>query len=146
MIKSLIQFFVSLLIMISITNCNKTDDTDITEYSWKLKSINAEGETFRPTKRAHLFQQAYLLQFDSDTAFTFNTSVNHAMGKYIISQKGEVSIINYREISRAGAADPNEQIFNKRLAEVFNEATTYTVKGRALTFKGSKGEVIFKRN
>lgn len=144
--KKLTSLIIFLLLLAGMSSCNKTANIDITSYSWELKSFKTKGETFKPTKREHLFQQAYILEFDNDTAFTFNTSVNHAMGKYIISQRGKIEIINYREISRAGAADPNEQKFNKSLAEVFNEATFYIVKGRTLTFKGSKGEVNFKKD
>lgn len=140
-------FFALLIGLISLSSCKKdtTSDTDITAFSWKLISVSSNAGAFEPENRDYHREDAFILSFENDSMFTLNTSVNHAGGKYFIPEKGEINVVIYHEFTEVYPTDADEISLNENLITVFGEVSSYTIKGRTLTFKGAKGEVVFKK-
>lgn len=144
--KQLVLFFIIFAIIASCS-CRKDtiDEIDITKWTWKLKSVTTNNETFKPQKNEYFRDNAYILDFENDSTFLLNTSVNYAGGIYKIVNKGVINIFSFNEFTKVGTVDNSEKELNNNLLAVFREVTTYEVLGNILTFKGSKGEVEFKK-
>ena len=139
--------FILFPLMTGMSSCkkDKTLDIDITKFSWTLKEVRTIDKTLKPEKKEYFREEAFILKFDTDTTFILNTSVNFAGGKYLITQKGKITIVVYGESTQVGAVDINEKELNENLLTVFSYVDEYKVAGKTLTFKGEKGEVEFKR-
>ena len=119
---------------------DKTLDINITEFEWELNSITDDGNKVkRPSGDFHR-DDAYILRF-SDSTFVLNTTVNSAGGHYKIITKGEINILSYGVMTMVCC----ETDFDEKMISVFKGMTSYTVKGKTLTFKGDNSEVEFKK-
>ena len=147
--KSLNQNIMLYFIIIPLlaVGCKKdvTDTIDITAWKWELKAVTTGSDTYKPKNKDYLRNDAYILTFEADSTFTLSTSVNYAGGNYTIPKNGEISIYLYEETTEVATSDNDEKKLNENLLTVFSEVTTYQVLGKTLIFKGSKGEVEFKK-
>lgn len=119
---------------------DKTLELDITKSQWELILITQNGVEHKKPKEEFQNPDAYILSFESDSTFWLNFSVNTGYGKYGISSNGNIVIDSYDNITRAAMSD-----FDKKLLSEFRIMTSYTVKGKTLTFKGNNSEVEFKK-
>lgn len=142
-----IILFIFFPLLAGMSSCkkDKTLEVDITKFEWVLQEINTWSETYKPEKKEYFRENAFVLNFDTDTTFSLNTSVNYAGGKYKMETKGKILIVAYGESSSVGVADTKEQELNQNLINVFKEVTEYKVVGKTLVFKGRKGEIEFKK-
>ena len=120
-------------------------EPDITRWKWELQSVTSDNKTLCPQKSDYMLDNAYLLEFESDSTFWLNTSVNGAGCYYTIIKYGVISISNYHEFTAVAASDPYETELNDSLISVFNKVTTYKVISDTLHFKGKDCEVTFKK-
>lgn len=147
-LKILLLFLLIIPIMGGMSSCkkDKTLDLDIAEFSWELKEVRTNSNTFKTVKRKnHFIEDAFVLKFATDSIFSLNTSVNYAGGKCKIITKGNIKVYTYDESTKVGVANAKELELNQNLIEVFKEVTEYKVVGKKLVFKGVKGEVEFKK-
>lgn len=135
--------YLLVLVPILAMGCKKDDRIDITdikEHNWELKSITKNGEKAKTPNNDFVRSESYILNFKNDSTFRLNLSSNIGGGKYNIIEKGEITIDSYHNFTEAAQLD-----FDDKLTDVFNEVTSYEVSGNVLIFKGSKGEVKFKK-
>ena len=136
--------FFSLLVIVFVS-CKDDDPnmviTDIRNHSWKLTQVNVVGlDTIIATSSNNI--SSYVLTFNFDTSFGFNTSVNVAGGTYDIDNNRYLKIFRYSEFSEACCS--NE--FDKKLLSVFPTASSYVVEGNnILKIEVDKGVCTFKR-
>jgi hypothetical protein len=60
-------------IMAGMSSCqkDKTLDLDISEFSWELKEVRTNSNTFKTEKRKnHFIEEAFVLKFDTDSTFS----------------------------------------------------------------------------
>jgi hypothetical protein len=119
---------------------DKTHELDITKFQWELKLITQNDVEHKKPNEAFQNPDAYILRFESDSTFRLNFSINTGYGNYLISTNGNIAIDSYDNITRAAMSD-----FDDKLLYVFRIMTSYTVKGKALTFKGNNSGVEFKK-
>ncbi len=123
----------------------KTNDIDITKWKWELRSVTSGNKNLSPQKNDYLRDDAYLLEFTSDSTFQLSTSVNFAMGSYHIIKNGDISISNYHEITEIATTDDYERELNDSLINVFNKVTSYEVINNTLIFKGEVDKMVFDK-
>lgn len=139
-ITVLLVILFPLLTVMSGCQKDKTPDFDITMFDWELKSIKQDGTTHKATKEDFHKPYSYILKFESDTVFLLDFAINTGKGEYVIITNGEISIVSYTNITRAAMTD-----YDNILLSVLKQMTTYTVRGKTLTFKGNNSEVKFKK-
>jgi len=149
-IKQAILFIIILPLM--ALNYQKEEDgtnenaKDITNWKWELKSVTSGNKILTPQEKEYFADNAYILEFTSDSTFWLNTSINLAGGSYIIVKEGVISISNYHEFTAVGTTDDYERELNDSLINIFNKVTTYQVLDNTLTFKDKTGEVAFDKS
>jgi hypothetical protein len=140
-ITVLLVILFPLITVMSSCQKDKTLDLDITESMWELKSITDDGNTQKKPSGDFQRRGAYILWFSSDSSFILNTSANLAGGKFKIILKGEIELISY-QIMTLACCDTD---FDEAMIDVLKRMTTYTVRGKTLTFKGNNSEVKFEK-
>ena len=147
--KPFIIFFLTLPLL--AVGCKKdiTEKIDITEYEWELQHVDANnGGKLSVQNKDYLRDDAYVLNFNTDSTFSLYTSVNVAKGNYEIPQQGDISVHSYTAITEVGTTDEDVKKLNKNLIRVFNAVTSYEVFGglnKTLVFDGPKGKVKFEK-
>lgn len=134
--------FIIFPLITGMSSCqkDKTLDIDVTKFEWELISITQNDVEHKKPKEEFQNPDAYILRFESDSTFWLNFSINTGYGKYRISTNGNIVIDTFDNITRAAMSD-----FDKKLLSEFRIVTSYTVKGKTLTFKGNNSEVEFKK-
>ena len=142
-----IVFLLILFPTIFCSGCKKedlTDTTDITQYSWKVKSITINGnKENRPKKDCHnekLPDNDYALNFQDDSLFTLYLNDNNLKGIISIQEIGIISF-NKGGITLIGC----ESKFSYQLIEIITKITTYQVLSNCLILKGSDIEIEFEK-
>ena len=129
------------------TSCRKdvTNEIDITEYSWSLKSIEIDGDKSKiPSKDEHGHSidtnEDYILTFTNDVSFSITLSINTLYGGYQIPKKGTIQIIP--RLSTYICCDID---FDDIIIDNIQKIKSYTVLGNTLTFNGDNVKIIFKK-
>lgn len=127
------------------SSCNKEDaknlDTDITQYSWKVKSISINGtKSTTPIKNYHgeeiLDKLAYNLIFKDDSNYYLDLSINKGQGKYQLIDTGQIVIDSYGTTYICCNND-----FDNNLLSIITSVTSYEVIGNTLFIKGKGTEI-----
>jgi len=142
--KQLLYYFITVFILL-FGSCEKdvTNTTDITTSKWKLTSMTLGKDSYVPTNRESLKNNAYVLDFENDSTFWLSTSVNLAGGYFRIPKIGAISVSSYRKFTLALAIVKEEKELNDNLVKLLNEITAYEVICNTLIFKGTNGEIEF---
>lgn len=138
------KFIVLLSFFALCSSCKKedlTDSIDITQYSWKMKSITINGNITKIPNVVYHNDKAYILIFKNDSILQLNTSVNLAKGSYQIISKGNIHILNYGEITEVGGQ--NE--IDHKLLQNISSITIYQVLDDDLFLKGDNFEIEFQK-
>lgn len=111
---------------ITLLACNKeklTNDTDITQSSWKLKCIAVGKEKYKDELKKDDYHRPapYVLAFESDSTFVLDTSKNHARGFFSIPEKGKIEIKFYGSRTEVGG----ENDFDEKMLRYFSTVTDY---------------------
>lgn len=109
-----------------------TDSINITEYSWKLSYLKINGVKDIP-------KTGYTLEFNSDSIFIMNFSVNMAGGYYQIKKKGEIEFFNYHAFTEKCC----DSEFDQKLENSLVETNSYKVLGNDLVLTGDIVELRF---
>ena len=144
MIMKKIMFLLILFPTIFCSGCKKedlTDTTNITEFSWKLKSIKIKGNKSKVKEDTYFNDKAYILVFENDSIFKLNTSVNLAIGNFEIINIGIINISNYQESTEVGGK--NE--IDDKLLQNIPLITSYQVLSNYLFFKGNDIKIEFEK-
>jgi hypothetical protein len=139
-----------LLLVFSVILCNgckKEKITDVKCWGWELNYVKTNNTKLEPEKSGYLLDDAYELKFENDTIFSLNTSINSAGGMYFIAEIGKIAISTFEEFTEVATIDAEAVKLNENLLTVFKEVTAYELSkdGGTLIFKGTKGEVEFKK-
>ena len=134
--KSLLLIFISILSL----SCSKEDITSsITDNKWKVKSVIVDNQK----ETAPVFTWAYVLEFDSDTTFLMNTSVNTGGGNIkIISE--DLLEIKYCEFTEVGGHNDFDELLLAALSP-FSSIMNYELKGNKLALTKYNKEVVLKK-
>ncbi|MFW5805319.1 MAG: META domain-containing protein [Bacteroidales bacterium] len=134
-IKSTIPTLLALLLL--ITGCKKdvTDETDITEYAWELTSVETSGETITP-------DSVHILEFQNDTLFYLNLSVNGGGGYYNIPSPGNINIRNFGNFTEMCCDDTAA---DSVLLDAMPAVTAYRVQDDVLILTGDDVRVEFMK-
>ena len=130
------------------SGCKKedlTDTTDITQFSWKLKSITIDGDkSTTPKKNYHgekiVNEDVYTLTFVNDSTFKFNLSINSGEGKYGIPKFGEILIYSFGTTYVCCNSG-----FEQDFSQIISKITSYQVLSDYLILKGINIEIEFEK-
>tara|TARA_R110002033_G_scaffold161303_2_gene197777 strand:- start:613 stop:1056 length:444 start_codon:yes stop_codon:yes gene_type:complete len=143
----------SLLLILCLTlssiSCSKDDKSsdDITLHDWNLISIKFENQITIIPQKDFFNDNAYILKFSSQSAFSLNTSVNGAIGNYSINHvSNKIIISDYHEITEVGETSTDEKTINNLLIQLLNNATSFNVNLDDLILFGENEEFVFKKN
>ena len=135
-----------LILFLSIICCGckkdvSTNSTDITLYSWKLKSVTIDEEKLNiPNKDYHgdnvSNDRAYELVFENDTMLSFNLGINNGEGKYKIQSSGVIDIEYYGVTKICCNSD-----FDKAMIKAIGLITSYQVLDEVLILNGYNCEM-----
>ena len=130
--KNKFFLFTLLLAIALLSACHRETRTDITESSWKVKSVTTYGLT-RHVDWSDEFSMpdAYRLVFLNDTLFQLNTSINRAVGIYQFSPQ-EFIIYKYGTLTFVCC----EEKLDKQLLHALPKVTSYKTKENTLILKG----------
>lgn len=106
--------FYLLTITIGCSNGDSQIHSDITQFDWRLVSIELENETITVSDESYVKDSSYILKFLENSTFSFDTSVNAAMGRYSINGN-TLKLSNYQELSEAGTNDTEQLRINELL-------------------------------
>lgn len=127
---------IAILVGLTVWSCKKEDiNIDITSNNWEVVKIKIQGEsTYTKAK------ESYVLEFVSDTTYTFNLDVNNCGGHYEIVNNGNIniSVMGCTEICC-------DSEFAENLANLLPKMTAYYGKGTELIFEG-QGEIFLKQH
>lgn len=125
------------LIGIVIISCEKddTDSIDITHYDWKLNYLIVNGSKENPS-------QNYILEFQNDSLFMMDFSINTAGGYYRIVKKGVIEFHNYHAFTEICC----DNDFDELLSSTLLKTNEFEVIGDDLTFTGTDEIVAFEKN
>jgi len=80
----------SILTLFLIAACNKdlTDQTDITQFTWEVKSLTIDNEKINTPSKTVFGNKitntdAYVLSFENDNTLYLNLSVNDGQSTYV---------------------------------------------------------------
>jgi len=141
--KTKLLFF--MIVTITLLSCNKeklTNDSDITQSTWKLKCISVGNEKFKDElkKGDHKRPAPYVLAFESDSTFVLDTSMNNSAGMFSIPEKGKIEIKVYGSRTEVGG----ENDFDEKMLKYFSTVTDYELITRnKLRFYGEGCELEF---
>ena len=143
-----IIFFLILFPAIFCNGCKKedlTDTIDITQFSWKLKSITIDGNKSKtPNKDYHGDKidkdNVYKLRFVNDSLFQFDLSINEGQGKYDILQSGKILFPTYGTTYVCCNSD-----FEQDLLPIISKIKSYQVLDNILLLKGDNCEIELKQ-
>jgi len=128
--------------------CKKdlTSETDITQYSWKVKRITVDGAKSKAPKKDRngnemtKTENPLILNFRSDSIFDLNLSINYGQGDYYIPQRGVISINSY--VNTKVCCDTD---FGDDLGDVIVTSWTYEVLGETLLLTADNNEIKFNK-
>lgn len=122
--------------LLLLVNCSKEKQSDnkvaITQSKWQLKSIVSGNNISEPASE-------HILKFENDTLFYLSLSVNRAAGKYLIEEKGKITIESYTALTEICC----DSDFDNELLAAFKKVTHYDVQGNKLTFKADDLKIKF---
>lgn len=138
--------FIIILCVLCFTNvgCQKdiTQEIDITPFVWEINSVKI-GHTMHRIENQYYFNaESYKLIFQQDGNFQLNTSVNLAMGNFVIEQRGIIHFYGYQEITEVGGGNDTD----KELLKLIPQVTSYKVKSQRLHLCGDRFEIVLKKN
>ncbi len=151
MIKKIsITLFVIISVFFVFADCESEniDNEQVIDpilWEWELESFDNNGTTFHPEEWDNLIPDAYKLIFLSDSSFRLRTSVNEAGGSYTILDTHKIVIYSYHEFTEVGQGRDNIRRLDDNLIVVFKESDYYQASETKLTFKGTMGNVIFRK-
>lgn len=143
--KRIIFLLTSLAIL---CNACKKDDltqtTDITKFSWKIKSIAVDGyKSKTPNKDYHgndISDNAYKLYLKNDKTFNLYLGINSVIGEYKIPSLGKFTFINGLITEKCCDSDFDEHVGNAIIL-----ITSYQVLDDILILKGKNCEIELKK-
>jgi hypothetical protein len=145
--KNLIKMnFVVYLLLFIISGCsNSNSETgiDITQYNWKLISIEDGNKTIIVSEQSYVKNSSYVLSFLDKTNFSLDTSVNTARGKFTINSNNLI-ITEYQELSEAATNDSEQLKINNLLLERFADVVQFTYEQEILRISGNQIAFSFK--
>lgn len=145
------QVAIFLTLLINIFGCEKDDSfnhTNILGKNWKVLSINLDSNQglYEIIDKDYFNKDAYLLYFNLDSTFNFNTSVNSYDGELNISSKTKTISFNIISGTRVGQTDYNVRETDSILTEVFKSTTNFLISEDEVELIGDKGTIKLKKN
>ena len=133
----------TILLTAILIGCTKENvsETDIALHRWKLNSVTKDNISLVPDMD-NFVEDAYLLEFNSDSTFHMSTSVNSAGGKYSIETIGKIKVHNYHAFTEICC----ETEFDDVLLAAFVQVSSYETTGNLLIFKEIDLEIDFGKN
>jgi len=128
----------ALALIIVTASCTKHNVKKMSfqEYSWSLKSLSVG--TFGEVKG---YADKYTLVFVSDSTFEIRTDVRTSLGKYSVSKKNEISIIQCEDVSNYNGLIQFDALCS--IAYILNNLNYYKLRKDEFTFNGDHGELVF---
>lgn len=137
--------FIPLLFVLCFTSvgCQKdiTQEIDITQFLWEINSIKINYTMHHVDNQYGSNSESYKLIFKQDGSFQLNTSVNLAMGNFLIDQGGIIHFYGYQEITEVGGGNDTD----KELLRLIPQVTSYKVKSQRLHLCGDGFEIILNK-
>lgn len=99
--------FIIILCALCFTNvgCQKdiTQEIDITQFVWEINSVKIEHTMHHIENQCFFNSESYKLIFKQDGDFQLNTSVNLAMGSFVIEQRGIIHFMVIKKLQKLAA-------------------------------------------
>ncbi len=130
-----------------VTGCNKpVEDGDLSAGAWKLQLISVGNTCFDIPSDNISDKTSYILNFNSDTTFSFSTSVNQAGGTCLIFfQEKRIEINGYQEWTEVGQGNPEQLEFDEKLLSEFQGLMSYICTKNKLTITRDKRKFLFEK-
>ena len=124
------------LIGLTALSCKKENvNVDITSNKWEVVKIKRQGESSYSKAK-----KSYILEFKSDTTYSFIFDVNDCFGYYEIISNGNIKINAMGCTQICCDSD-----FAVELMQMFPKMSKYYGRGNELIFEG-EGKIILKPN
>lgn len=142
---SIVLFAISIILF----SCEKPEDLtnqiDITEFNWKIKSLTINSKKTNPPELNYFGNEidnidAYVLRFVEDTLFRLDLSINQGEGEYYILTKGNININDYGLSKMCCDIE-----FDENLAIKLPTVTEYQILDNILIFRGENCEIKFEK-
>ncbi|MFD1160861.1 META domain-containing protein [Hwangdonia seohaensis] len=137
--------FIIYLFLVGCSNSDSQVNVDITQFNWKLISIELENETITVSEESYVKDSSYMLKFLDNSAFSLDTSINAAMGKYTINGN-LLKLTDYQELSDAGTNDPEQLRINELLIQRLVKTSEFNTDEDNLILISMNDAFIFKKN
>jgi len=137
MIQSKFQLLLlAVLIGLTVSSCKKENvNIDITLNKWEVVKIKRQGESSYSKAK-----KSYILEFTSDTTYSFIFNVNDCFGHYEIISSGNIKVDAMGCTQMCCDSD-----FAVQLSQLFPKMSKYYGQGNDLIFEG-EGKIILKPN
>jgi hypothetical protein len=136
--------FIIILFVLCFTNvcCEKNiKEIDITQFVWEINSVKTDHTIHRVENQYSFNSESYKLFFQQDGNFQLNTSVNLAIGNFVIEQRGIIHFYGYQEITEVGGGND----IDKELLKLIPQVSSYKVKSQRLHLYGDSFEIVLKK-
>lgn len=135
----------SVILLLGCNKKNLTNEIDITQIKWELKSLVIDGEEEKTPSRDNFGKKIsndnpYLLVFENEERYAFNLGINDGGGEYKLPCAG---IIEVETFSATKLCCDSE--FDKKLKNMFRSSNSYTVLRNRLIFQSATGTLEFKK-
>jgi len=137
----------SILTLFLIAACNKdlTDQTDITQFTWEVKSLTIDNEKINTPSKTVFGNKitntdAYVLSFENDNTLYLNLSVNDGQSTYVNLGNG---LIDINGLGTTKMCCNNQ--FDESIIDVMSTLIEYKVLGKHLFLIGTDGEIELKK-
>ncbi|GAA3579934.1 hypothetical protein GCM10022395_30670 [Snuella lapsa] len=132
--------------MLSCNDKNVQENQDyLIDNDWLLITITTDNETIVLEEKDYYLNSAFVLDFIDDTSFYLNTSINMALGKYVL-KNDTIKFTEYHESTEVGTTDPKQTKINKHLLENMERVTNFSVSGNQLVLFGPDMTYVFVKN
>ena len=137
MIQSKFQLLLlAVLIGLAVSSCKKENvNIDITLNKWEVVKMKKQGESSYSKAK-----KSYILEFTSDSTYSFIFDVNDCFGYYGLLSSGNIKIDIMGCTQVCCDSD-----FAVQLSQLFPKMNTYYGRGNELIFEG-EGKIILKPN
>ncbi|PCI33752.1 MAG: hypothetical protein COB60_07155 [Flavobacteriaceae bacterium] len=142
--KKYILIFSIFFTLVKCSNSNSQVLDDITQFNWRLVSIELENETVTVSEGSYVNDSSYTLKFLENSTFSLDTSINATLGKYTINDN-LLEFTDYQELSEAGTDDPEQLRINEILLQQLEKATKFHTEHNNLILLSNGYTFNFKK-
>lgn len=136
-----------LIIVLSTLGCSNSEqeNMDILQNEWLLTTIRLQGETLILNEDSYPNESSYLLIFNENSTFVFDTSVNSAIGSFSLDNRN-IRFRNYSELTEVAPSSTEQLRIDESLLNEIPNVRSFSIDENELVLFSENGEFVFKNN